>query len=232
MPFEEVMTIDKLADDLNNEISELAFGLEPGYDWKLADLLLESQKTVNNCLDKMLSTGEDTNARVAFKKLRTRMQLGTQQFKKVAEKAKKTDSNPDNVDEIYEKLEKNLEEKNKKMEELEKELSALKSARNAPELSMATEEESARSVIAFDEVLKMDQLADLINTEVSEVTLMSTEPKETEYDWQLIDLLLDGQKTIYAAFDKIATREENAKMAVRKLRQRMYIATNTIKKSI
>jgi len=32
----------------------------------------------------------------------------------------------------------------------------------------------------------------LINTEVSEVTLMSTEPKETEYDWQLIDLLLDA----------------------------------------
>ena len=227
MPYEEVMSIDKLADDINNEISELAFGLEPGYDWELADLLLQSQKAVNNFLDKVLATGEDTNARVAFRKLRTRMYLGTQQFKKVAEKAKKVDTNLDSnrsgVTEIYDQLEKNLEAKNKKMEEMEKELNQLKSGQST---------ENTESAISFDEVLKMDQLADLINTEVSEVTLMSTEPKETEYDWQLIDLLLDAQKTIYGAFDKIATKEENAKMAVRKLRQRMYIATNTIKKSI
>ena len=51
------MAVDKLADDINNEISELAFGLEPNYDWKLADMLLEAQKTVNNFLDKQLSTG-------------------------------------------------------------------------------------------------------------------------------------------------------------------------------
>ena len=40
MPYEEVLEVDKLADDINIEISELAFGLEPDYDWKLADLLL------------------------------------------------------------------------------------------------------------------------------------------------------------------------------------------------
>ena len=40
MPYEDVMAVDKLADDINNEVSELAFGLEPDYDWKLADLLL------------------------------------------------------------------------------------------------------------------------------------------------------------------------------------------------
>ena len=40
MPYEEVMAVDKLADEINNEVSELAFGLEPDYDWKLADLLL------------------------------------------------------------------------------------------------------------------------------------------------------------------------------------------------
>ena len=78
LPFEEVMAVDKLADEINNEVSELAFGLEPGYDWKLADQLLAAQKTVNNFLDKVLATGEDTNARVAFRKLRTRMYLGTQ----------------------------------------------------------------------------------------------------------------------------------------------------------
>ena len=40
MPYEDVMAVDKLADEINNEVSELAFGLEPDYDWKLADLLL------------------------------------------------------------------------------------------------------------------------------------------------------------------------------------------------
>ena len=94
---------------------------------------------------------------------------------------------------------------------------------------------STTQSITVEEVLKLDQLADLINTEVSEVTLMSTsaaDSKEPEYDWQLIDLLLDAQKTIYGCFDKVAAQDENAQRAVRKLRQRMYIATTTVKKSI
>ena len=92
MPYEQVISIDKLADEINTEVSELAFGLEPDYDWKLVDLLLESQKTVNNFIDSILSTGEDNNARIALRKLRSRMYKGTEQFKKVADKAKISDA--------------------------------------------------------------------------------------------------------------------------------------------
>ena len=41
MPYEEVLAVDKLADELNNEVSVMALGIDPStYDWKLADLLL------------------------------------------------------------------------------------------------------------------------------------------------------------------------------------------------
>lgn len=65
---------------------------------------------------------------------------------------------------------------------------------------------------------------------------MSTEtgkgPDEPQYDWNLIDLLLDAMKIVNGCFDKVASEDNNARMAVRKLRQRMYIAINTVKKSI
>ena len=67
--------------------------------------------------------------------------------------------------------------------------------------------------------MEMDRLADQINTEVSEVTLMTSEtPRNSDYDWQLVDLLLDAQKIIYNCFDKLSAEDENARTAVRKLR--------------
>ena len=82
--------------------------------------------------------------------------------------------------------EKELEEKTKQVEELQKQLETLKST--------ATSTPPANT-ITFDEVLKMDQLADQINTEVSELALMSMETsgsEEPKYDWQLLDFLLDA----------------------------------------
>ena len=51
---------------------------------------------------------------------------------------------------------------------------------------------------------------------------MSTEtskgPDEPQYDWNLIDLLLDAMKIVNGCFDKVASEDNNARMAVRKLR--------------
>ena len=81
----------------------------------------------------------------------------------------------------------------------------------------------------------MDKLADTINTEVSEVTLMTSEAdanSEMSYDWILVDQVLEAMKHVNECFDKVIPDENNAKLAVRKLRERMYMATTTIKKSI
>jgi hypothetical protein len=34
-----IAQIDGLSDEINNEVGELAFGLEPGYDWNLMKLV-------------------------------------------------------------------------------------------------------------------------------------------------------------------------------------------------
>lgn len=81
----------------------------------------------------------------------------------------------------------------------------------------------------------MDKLADTINTEVSEVTLMTSEAdanSEMSYDWILVDQVLEAMKHVNDCFDKVIPDENHAKLAVRKLRERMYMATTTIKKSI
>ena len=87
--------------------------------------------------------------------------------------------------------------------------------------------------IPEDEVAKLDQLADSINTEVSDVALMQTgkTPSEQQYDWQLIDLLLDAQRSVFNCFDRVATQED-LKEAALKLKDRVFNATNIIKKSI
>lgn len=52
------------------------------------------------------------------------------------------------------------------------------------------------------------------------------------YDWALVDLLLEAQKMVYGCFDKLSEQDSNSRLAVRKLRTRMYTATSTIKKAV
>ena len=81
----------------------------------------------------------------------------------------------------------------------------------------------------------MDKLADSINNEVSEVTLMTSEADantEMQYDWNLVDQVLEAMKLVNECFDKVIPEENSAKLAVRKLRERMYMANSTIKKSV
>ena len=89
--------------------------------------------------------------------------------------------------------------------------------------------------ITSEELEKMDKLADSINNEVSEVTLMTSEADantEMQYDWNLVDQVLEAMKLVNECFDKVIPEENSAKLAVRKLRERMYMANSTIKKSV
>ena len=79
MTMDEVMKIDKLADDLNKEVGELAFGLKPGYDWHLMTLMTQAQKEINAYFDATLArTTNDSNARLVFRKLRERFHSAMQ----------------------------------------------------------------------------------------------------------------------------------------------------------
>ena len=81
MPKEEVMSVDMFADEINHEVGEVAFGIDKSYDWELAKKLVKGQKMMNDYLDKVLAkTANDSDARVAFRKLRSRVYLATQQL--------------------------------------------------------------------------------------------------------------------------------------------------------
>ena len=79
MPIEEVMVVDQFADEINAEVGEVAFGIDSSYDWELANKLVKGQKMMNDYLDTVLAkTANDSNARIAFRKLRSRIYLATQ----------------------------------------------------------------------------------------------------------------------------------------------------------
>ena len=81
MPIEEVMVVDQFADEINAEVGEVAFGIDSSYDWELANKLVKGQKMMNDYLDTVLAkTANDSNARIAFRKLRSRIYLATQQL--------------------------------------------------------------------------------------------------------------------------------------------------------
>ena len=78
MPIEEVMVVDQFADEINAEVGEVAFGIDSSYDWELANKLVKGQKMMNDYLDTVLAkTANDSNARIAFRKLRSRIYLAT-----------------------------------------------------------------------------------------------------------------------------------------------------------
>ena len=130
MPIEEVMKVDQVADDINGEVSELAFGLEPGYDWDIVNNLVQAQKLMNGYLDTVLAkTANDSNARIAFRKLRSRIYMGLQTLQRTLVK------NSSSGDEEAQKM----------MAEQKTEIEKLKKATNS---------------ISDQEVLMMDALAD------------------------------------------------------------------------
>lgn len=69
--FEEIMSMDSLADKINNEVSEVAFmtsdgsttdkeGTTAAYDWHMFDLIVESQSILYGTYDRL--AGLDQNA--------------------------------------------------------------------------------------------------------------------------------------------------------------------------
>ena len=84
--FETAIYIDSLADQLNEEVSSLAFMMPPNYDWKVIQLIQSAIKQMAESLDSLLltsTTSEDLNARTAFRKLETRLYLCTSQLYKL-----------------------------------------------------------------------------------------------------------------------------------------------------
>lgn len=68
---EDVVKIDLLADELNQEIGHVSFGVTDSYQWQILDDIAEGHKIVFNCLDRLGTA--DNKARFAMRKLRTRM---------------------------------------------------------------------------------------------------------------------------------------------------------------
>lgn len=80
MGLDDALEIDKLADAINNEISGLAFGMKPNYDWRILELVQTAVKLMSENLDRTLlpsTSSVDQNARTAFSKLDTRLNLCT-----------------------------------------------------------------------------------------------------------------------------------------------------------
>ena len=76
----------------------MAFGIDSSYDWDLAVKLVKGQKMMNDYLDKVLAkTANDSNARIAFRKLRGRIYLATQQLQNLLLKFSDLQNNSSSV---------------------------------------------------------------------------------------------------------------------------------------
>ena len=230
MPQEEVKKVDELVDKLEQEIAKINSAQENKTEWHLAELAIQSQETVMNFSTKIMGDSEEDKSpdREAIKNLSSSLREATILFKKAEERMNKKEEPPTEPAEETKPAEPVADPNlTKEIEDLKAQLDGLKK-----------ENESLKSLadsITSEELDKMDKLADTINTEVSEVTLMTSEAdanSEMSYDWILVDQVLEAMKHVNECFDKVIPDENNAKLAVRKLRERMYMATTTIKKSI
>ena len=230
MPEEEVKKVDELVDKLEQEIAKINSAQENKTEWHLAELAIQSQETVMNFSTKIMGDSEEDKSpdREAIKNLSSSLREATILFKKAEERMNKKEEPPTEPAEETKPAEPVADPNlTKEIEDLKAQLDGLKK-----------ENESLKSLadsITSEELDKMDKLADTINTEVSEVTLMTSEAdanSEMSYDWILVDQVLEAMKHVNECFDKVIPDENNAKLAVRKLRERMYMATTTIKKSI
>ena len=121
--------------------------------------------------------------REAIKNLSSSLREATILFKKAEEKLNKKEEPPTEPAEETKPAEPVADPNlSKEIEDLKAQLDGLKK-----------ENESLKSLadsITSEELDKMDKLADTINTEVSEVTLMTSEAdanSEMSYDWILVD---------------------------------------------
>ena len=230
MPEEDVKKVDELVQKLEQEIAKINSSQDNNLEWKLAELTIQSQETVMNFTGKLLGESEEDKSadKEVIMKLASSLREATILFKKAEEKLNKKEEKPAEPVEEPKPVEVPTESNNEKeMEDLKNQLAIL-----------LKENENLKGVvnsITNEELEKMDKLADTINNEVSEVTLMTSEADgnaELQYDWNLVDQVLEAMKHVNECFDKVIVDEIPAKLAVRKLRERMYMATTTIKKSV
>ena len=87
--------------------------------------------------------------------------------------------------------------------------------------------------------MTLDGLADKINGEISEIAFMTADGSTTDsagvsgtYDWNIFDLIVESQKILYGTYDRLAGLDENARIAAKKLRQRIFMASQATKKAI
>jgi hypothetical protein len=75
----------------------------------------------------------------------------------------------------------------------------------------------------------MDHLADQINQQVADVSLMDA---NEAYDWNLLELVMTSMEKVNQCYDKLAGMDPDAKVAMNKLRQRIILAIRVSKKTI
>lgn len=63
-------------------------------------------------------------------------------------------------------------------------------------------------------------------------TTVDKEGKSGIYDWALLEIILEAQKMVYSLYDRLAGLDQNARLAAKKLRQRIMLAIETTKKAI
>ena len=138
-----------------------------------------------NFSTKIMGDSEEDKSpdREAIKNLSSSLREATILFKKAEEKLNKKEEPPTEPAEETKPAEPVADPNlSKEIEDLKAQLDGLKK-----------ENESLKSLadsITSEELDKMDKLADTINTEVSEVTLMTSEAdanSEMSYDWILVD---------------------------------------------
>lgn len=71
-------------------------------------------------------------------------------------------------------------------------------------------------------------ISDMVNAEIGSVAFGVDE----NYQWQLLDLILEANKVVFILFEKTATNDVNTILAIKKLRTRLLQANEAAKSAI
>ena len=119
---QDIVKIDIIAQELSQEIAKVQDSITNQYSWQILDDILEGNKIVFDCFEKLGS--ENENARKAVKILQSRIDDAISATKKAVSELKAAPSTPaeavDNLREQLAQIQREVEEKDQTLLEQEK----------------------------------------------------------------------------------------------------------------
>lgn len=221
--------MDKMSDELNAELSIVTMeSPNPQYDWKVVTLLSQSVACSGEYLDKTLAKSaeqSDGNARVAFKKLHSRISLTLQRVQELlVERSKPA---PQNTLSEYSAqaqkiaaLEQELAAKNKAVLDLEKKLA--EGLKTEPPIATAA---TVAPQVEVDKLLSLAERIDSLNA------LYKEEGAPTE-STELSTLVAEGHEMLAATLKRYNEQDDSVKTALDSLQRGLTASTTMMRETM